>query len=245
VAGGTYFWPGIAMAYAGILWLLGDWWFFSKELAAVKRIAGVTATLAIAAVVSWVAFRPAPLGVVAIAENTKYEDGSIIDGIIWRDRYYPLKLIIDNTSGDSYHDLEMLVRTDVIIKDIWFNGEDKCSFKATLPGILIAHPETTITTPDGKSVTKPINMNAGSVFRVSCEKLSASSVLEIVAALVPKPPNPGRLRSFPSWVIVDATYTAFGRPEKLSYRKCLVESCKNMPKLISDTGAGVLDGNEL
>jgi hypothetical protein len=25
----------------------------------------------------------------------------------------------------------------------------------------------------------------------------------------------------------------------------LVESCKNMPKLISDTGAGVLDGNEL
>jgi hypothetical protein len=114
-----------------------------------------------------------------------------------------------------------------------------------LPGVMIAHSERTITTPDGKSVTKSNNINAGSVFRGSCDKLPSNGVLEIVAALVPKPPNLGKLRSLPKWVIIESTYTAFGRPESASYRKCFIEPCNNMPKLIKDPGAAVLNGDDL
>lgn len=241
----AYFWHGIGLAFVGIVWLWVDWWVFSKEFTVIKRIIGAMAISPIAIFIGLLALRPAPLGVTAIADDAKYQDGSIIDGITWRDRYYPMRLIIDNTSGEAYRDLEIFVRTDLIIKDMGFNSDEKCSFRVILPGVMLAYPESTVTTPDGRSTTKAVNIDAGSVYRISCEKLSAGGVLEFIAAIVPNPPNPGRLRSSPSWAVVEAKYVAFSRPESVVFRRCFIERCKHIPKLMTDGNPRVLEGDAL
>jgi hypothetical protein len=152
IAGGDYFWPGVYLAYGTIAWLLADWWFFSKPLTPGKRVTGAATTLVFAALVSWMAFRPSPLGIFAISEDTNFEPDTEIYGIKWGPNYFPMKLVISNESASPYADLEIIVRTDLMIKEIGSSAGPKCSYSSYLPGVLIANPTMTHTDARGKSV---------------------------------------------------------------------------------------------
>jgi len=90
----------------------------------------------------------------------------------------------------------------------------------------------------GKSVTIPIQLNTGSVFKINCEKILAKEVIEIMAAVVSGPLKTAP-RSRPLWVIAKATYTAFGRPEEEPYRQCFANACPNLPSSVEGGPAGI------
>jgi hypothetical protein len=116
VAGGTYFWSGIYLAYTGITWLLVDWWIFSKALSFQAKIIGTIGTLIITLLVTWMAFRPAPLGIFSTQVDMNYEANQDVYGIKWNNLYSPLRTVISNESDDQYHALEIFIRTDVLIE---------------------------------------------------------------------------------------------------------------------------------
>jgi hypothetical protein len=106
---------------AQLRWLLVDWWIFSKALSFRTKLIGTIGTLIIALLVSWMAFRSAPLGIFSISQNMNYGANKDVYGIKWNDLYSPSRTVISNEHGDQYYALEIFIRTDLIIKEIGSN----------------------------------------------------------------------------------------------------------------------------
>jgi hypothetical protein len=107
--GPANFTVGACLAYAGIGWLLFDWWFFSKELSTRFRLVGTLGTLIIAAALIWVVFRPATLNANAFAFSSNYETGVKIAGIKWTSDYSDNRIVADNESSFQYTNLDFIV----------------------------------------------------------------------------------------------------------------------------------------
>jgi hypothetical protein len=221
VAGGSYFWTGIVLAYAGIAWLLLDWWFFSKTLSGRIRLVGTGGTLVFALVVSWIAFRPAPLEIFSTATDLDYTDGSDVFGIKWNDLYSDLRTNITNTSSDQYTDLEIFIRTDLQIRDMAFLGRLQCSHNVWLP-VQISATGLKAKDSEGKTVAVPLNLTTGTIFRIFCDKLLPSERIEIVSAIVP---IKGKDRKKPVWVYTKINYNAYGRARAKEFTQCFIAKC--------------------
>jgi len=242
--GATYFWIGSYLAYVGIAWLLVDWWLFSKTLVMQTRLLGTTGTLIIAGIVTWMSFRPATLTILSISDDVNYADGTEIYGIKWSNRYSELRTVISNDSSTQYHDLEIFIRTDDAIRATSSSSGDQCKYSPFLPGVLIADPTITSTDQHGNKETIPVTLNAGTVFRVYCDKLLANQTIEIVSAIIPNPGNSAP-RMKPLWALVKATFVAFGRPETRISSHCFVGTCSHIPASIDSPGANIFQSNPL
>jgi hypothetical protein len=250
VSGGSYFWPGVGLAYAGCIWLLFDWWFFSKDLSNRVRLVGTIGTCIILIVISWVAFRPAPLTIVFVSQDVSYIDGDAIYGIKWKDSYYPSKLLVVNESSDTYIDVEIMLRTDMFINEMGQPKGTGCTFHVATPGLTLSTPDMQMY-KEGKLVARPVDIKAGYVYSIYCEKVLSHDSMEFIAALIPPPfgnnPPPGAdkplpgddRRRPPKWVIVDINYISSGRPEHRMLRKCMDDN-KTCPKIPESISSGVL-----
>jgi hypothetical protein len=208
------------------------------------RLFGTTGTLIIAGVVTWMAFRPAPLSILSISDDVNYTDGTEIYGIKWSDRYSELRTVISNESNDQYRDLEIYIRTDQAIRGTSSSSGGQCTYNPILPGVLIADPTITSTDQRGNKQTIPVTLNAGNVFRVYCDKILANQTVEIISAVIPNPGNSAP-RMKPSWALVKATFVAFGRPEIRISSHCFVGTCSHIPASIDSPGANIFQSNPL
>jgi len=66
MVGGTFFWPGIGLASAGLVWLLADLWIIAKTLSIWDWSTDDWI------VVAWLAFKPAPLEVFSLLGDAHY-----------------------------------------------------------------------------------------------------------------------------------------------------------------------------
>jgi len=67
MSGPAYFWFGIYLTCVALIWLAVDWWLFSNDFPTSRKLLGYGCIAFIVAVVSGIAFRPAPLDTFAFA----------------------------------------------------------------------------------------------------------------------------------------------------------------------------------
>ena len=139
---------GATLGYAGLAWLLFDWWVFSKQLSFGVRLAGTLGTVILTMVLSWVVFRPAPITVSFLRMTENYADGVEIAGIKWSSKYSGIRVVLRNDLDFQYTNVEFKMRTDVMIAAVGFNTKfSQCGAKPTLGPLEISGASIA---PDGK-----------------------------------------------------------------------------------------------
>jgi hypothetical protein len=229
VTSNSYFWVGIIVAYIGAVWFARDWYFSWKEARTLERSLVFLFPIGAAALVTWIALRPAPLDIYSVSEDGNYPEGTEIYGIIWNNYYSDMRSVIRNDSSEQYTDLEIFVRTDILIRDIGIDSRFNCSKEVWKPFDITA-PLLTVTDDKGMSTTIPIitknNSAYGTVFRIYCDKLLPNEKIEIASALIPA--DGRRIRTKPSWVTIVANYNAIGRMRTKEFGQCFIGNCSNM-----------------
>jgi hypothetical protein len=105
-----WFWPGVIAVYAGFLLLAVDVWC-EPELSSRWRIRITFFLGASAAAFSWwIVFVPAPLSIGAAITNATYPPGTKVAGITFRSEFTELRVFIQNSSTESYDDLNLLIQ---------------------------------------------------------------------------------------------------------------------------------------
>jgi hypothetical protein len=224
IAGPAFFLLGITFAYAGIAWLLFDWWFFSKDLALRTRLIGTTGTLVIGLAISWVAFRPAPLDTSFSRIIENYSEGTDIGGIKWKSKYAGFRLFLRNDSEFQYTNINFQIRTDVLIAGIGFITKfSQCAAKANIPGLSIGGVSIGLSDKQGKTSYTPMELTEGDIFKVICDKLLPHDPLEIIVATRQHILESG----FPeaAAVTVRGSFDGFGQSRPLAKSECLIIGC--------------------
>jgi hypothetical protein len=222
--GSPTFTLGMMTAYAGVAWLLFDWWFFSKELTLGLRLTGTAGTLAIAAIVSWVAFRPAPLDISFVRVPDGYADGVDVAGIKWSKKYSGLRLSLRNDSDFQYSNIDFLIKTDVMIAAVGFESKfAQCAAKPTLVAVSISGPTIGFQDKNGNTNLMPLNFTMADVFKVFCDKLLPHDPVEIVFATRNSPVRQGFNEA--SAVNLRGTFEGFLKSRPLEKKECLIAGC--------------------
>jgi hypothetical protein len=145
----------------------------------------------------------APLEIDATIDGVDYPNGTEVHGLKWDESYSGARLFITNQSDRSYSELEIYIRTNLLIRDIVFSNSNRVSRVWTpvhIAGLAIIDPKT------GKNAahSKPF----GTGFKINCDKLIDHETLEIIVAIVGERPA-----EKPQWLSATADYIAFGRSE--------------------------------
>jgi hypothetical protein len=222
--GASTFMLGTWVAFAGIAWLLFDWWFFSKELSVATRLMGTLGTLVIGVIIGWVAFRPAPFTISFQRLTENYADGAEISGIKWSSKYSGLRMILRNDSDFQYMNLEFLIRTDVMIAAVGFDSKfSSCAAKPTLMGVEFNGPSIGLPDKYGKVVSTPLNFSIADVFKVVCDKLLPHDPVEIVLATRRRIVDGGFNEA--SGVTVRGSFEGFLKSRPFQKTECLIQGC--------------------
>jgi hypothetical protein len=233
MAGPTFFWPGIALAYAATAWAAGTWYLLSRTFPSRQKGWGYALPCAFVVLISWVAFRPAPMEIMATAEDRHYFKDAAIAGIKWQDHYYDMRMFITNKSGAVYSNLKLLIRTDLYIKEVGvINKFSQCTSDIVMP---FRNAAITITGIDkDHPLTIPLfSMNANTsatVFKTVCDRLLDGDTLELVIPIVAHDIQRrfSLPRTKPAWVASKISYEAFGRSRSTVFDQCFLPSCDNI-----------------
>ena len=229
-SGPSYFWYGMMLTYFGIIWLFVDWFIYSRKLTGLTKVIGALAPLALAAIVTLVAFWPAPLGIVIIADDLAYEKDADVYGVKWKDNYFPVTILVNNPSKRQYLDVQIIERTNLFIAGVGSNLRERCSYAPYAPGLAMASATMTYTDTHGKSITEPLELQIRSLYRITCDKLLPNETIEIRTAVISGLLDSAK-REKPSWVMVKVEYVSAGRPEvETSEQPCLIDRCDNLPR---------------
>jgi len=211
---------GATLGYAGLAWLLFDWWVFSKQLSFGVRLAGSLGTVILAMVLSWLVFRPAPIAVNFLRMIEKYADGVEIAGIKWSSKYSGIRVVLRNDADFQYTNVEFLMRTDVMIAAVGFNTKfSQCSAKPTLGAVEISGASIA---PDGKNAI-PLELPMADVFKVVCDRLLPHDPVEIVVATRRNIVTGGFDAA--SAIVLRGSFEAFLRSRRLEKQECLIAGC--------------------
>ncbi len=154
------------------------------------KIAGPASLAAMAVIIGLLAWWPAPLNIDAMADQPDYPEGQIAYGIKWNANFSALRVAVENASNHAYADLDLLIRTDLLIVHLGSNVGEKCSYEPYWAG----SPQPTFVglgyTDQSGNHTKPLTATSGSIFRVHCDRLLDHKALELLAALVLNPQTP-------------------------------------------------------
>jgi hypothetical protein len=223
-----HFWLGICAAYIGAAIFLIDWWIVSLNEHLSRRLLVSAIPVAAFLLISWLAFRPAPLDIIALLLDGNYSTGEMVAGIKWEPSYSEIRLVIRNGSSSQYTNLNVAIRTDIPMAKIGsLNEFSQCKSAAELPGVIIAAPTLTRHGEKGEpDVSIPLTNLAGNQFRLYCDKIIASNTLEAVIAI--GAPDANR-KLKPSWISAEAEYEAYFRPNKKTITQCLTPPCRNIP----------------
>ncbi|MGO9773552.1 MAG: hypothetical protein ACLPSW_29220 [Roseiarcus sp.] len=229
-----HFWLGVWIAYLAALWLLIDWLFVSQKEKWPIRAVLALIPLAGAALVSWLAFRPAELEVSAFATDDVYNDGTVIAGIKWKNFYSNLRIVFDNKQNDQYTNLEAVIRTTLSIAKVGsLNAFSQCQSAIDTPGVEIAGATLTLLGTNGKPeesipLFTPDSPNVfATQFKFVCDRILPNNHLEAVVAVSPGPAVTQRKK--PSWVSIAVKYDAYGRTHSETKQYCFEPPCSIIP----------------
>jgi hypothetical protein len=192
-----WFWPGVALIYAGFLLLIIDVWL-APELRGYRRwkVGIVVILVALCGAFSWgIVFVKAPLGIAAWVTDAEYPpDSRKIAGIVWRPEFTELQVWISNSSDRNYEDVDLVIRPTSAIAAIAqltavpnVSFEDKNGFGVRLMDV---NP-----TAGTKSEIPLVLLATDTGYRMRCQHLSAGTSIKIVAALSDIKWNPPAQRS--------------------------------------------------
>ena len=241
LAGGRYFWPGFWIALCGVGLFLFDLWILVKSISRRNKWVGTAIVGAIGILYCWVAWWPAPLVVSISTDIRYYPEGLAVDGFVWHSNYYAFRARLTNGSEWPFTDLKILIATNLLMEKFGSNLMDKCSYKPYWPGFEGMAIGGTIPGLNRYSddISEPAQQLGGNIFEVECDKLRGREAIEMLAAVVPVAPPREMPPLNPRWVLIDATFLASGRPEKLIFRKCLSANCSGMPSDIGQISAQI------
>ncbi len=222
--GPATFIAGAWIAAAGIVWLLLDWSFFSTGLSLTIRILGALVTIAIAAVLGWVVFRPAPLTISSILMSEKFADGVEIAGIKWKKEYSGFRTVLRNDSNFQYTNIEFMIRIDVLIAGIGFNTKfSQCDAEPTLGPIEISGASISFPDKSGNMTATPLNFPLSNMYKIVCDKLLPHDPMEIVIATRRDLVKGGFDAA--SAVAMRGSFEAFLRKRNFDENECLIQGC--------------------
>jgi len=214
---------GAWIAFTGVVWLLLDWWFFSKELPLAVRIVGAATTVAVGIVLSWVVFRPAPLTISSFLISENYADGTEIAGIKWSSKYSGFRTVLRNESDFQYTNVEFVIRTDVLIAAMGFNTKfSQCNAKSTGP-IEISGGSLGFRDKNGNAITIPLSFPMAHMYKVFCDKLLPHDPVEIVVATRRDLVRGGFDAA--SAIAIRGSFEAFLRNRSFDEHACLIQGC--------------------
>jgi len=215
---------GTCVAYAGIAWLLFDWWHFSEELIPKLRLLGTISTITIALIITWVVFRPAPLTISLLPINENYAEGTDLAGIKWSSKYSGFRVVLRNDADFQYTNIEFLIRTDVMIAAVGFNAKfSQCAAKPTLIGADISGVSIGVPDKDGSTKAIPLDLSLANVYKIFCDKILAHDPLEIVVATRRNLVTGGFDAA--SAVAIRGAFEGFLRSRPLAKSECLIQGC--------------------
>lgn len=149
-----------------------------------------------------------------------------------------MRAYIVNNSSDQYHDVEIYIRTDIVIRQLGIHATNtSCAVEPSIPGASIVYPELTIHGQDNHDVTKPLSLSYGSIYRIYCDKILSNGTIEIHAAVIPIPGEGPQTRRQPEWIVVEASFISAGRPERRVFTQCLNGKCRLLPKSVNSQKA--------
>jgi hypothetical protein len=148
-------------------------------------------------------FVPAPLSMTLISTSGNYVGD--IYGIPWNPYFWELRLVIENNTSRPYTDLDVFIRSDLLItKPGASSSINKCDIRADPP---YGDAINVLGTQNSKTVNIPARTISGTVYRIHCEKLFAESRIDIVLPIVEVGAVPTRQWP-PRWAIARARYYA-------------------------------------
>jgi hypothetical protein len=226
VSGPVYFWYGIAFGSIGTAALAVYCLLASRKWTKWERLEGFIGVLLLGGILLVLVSITAPILVSWRIAPGNYPSGTKIAGIDWADNLTHLQIYLDNKTDRDYSDLDISIRTDLVIHAVEANNPfAKCTSE---PESIIQAAEIYGTDKNGKPVTIPVPMTAGisSIYRVRCEKLPSKSELELNIVLSPfafGKANPlGTVRVKPSWAKMNVSWEGYGRFRSDAFDKCFV-----------------------
>jgi hypothetical protein len=228
---GFQFSLGIIIGCAGSVLLLIASLYFSRKQSASHLIVVSFVSFAFLGLFAWLWFRPDSIKITALSMSGGYESGSVIAGIKWNESYSEARLIIENNSSTTYTDINVLVRTDLLITKIGsMNPNSHCQSKPFFPVQITGGTLSVVEKDNAPGRVIPLfnperEGALASQFKLYCDKLLSGEIFEALVALVPP-----KERVPPQWVSADVEFDAFGRRRSAPpLRQCLVERCDQIP----------------
>jgi hypothetical protein len=179
-----WFWPAVALIYAGFTALVADVLVEPKLRGhRVGKMVAVSVLILLAGAFSWgIVFVKAPLQVTAFVTDAEYPSGTTIAGISFRPEFTELQVWIQNTSDRTYEDLSLVIRPTEPVAAIAqltnlpnVSFEDKNGYSSRTMSI---KPGET------KASAIPLDLLATDAgYRMRCVRLPAGGLITIVIAL--------------------------------------------------------------
>ena len=118
ISGGTYFLPGITIGFVATIIFAASCWVESRAWTLRERLFPFAGVIFLFGPIAWVTFHPASIKVLFQLRDSNYPRGTKIAGIEWKDDLTDLRVFIRNETADDYSNLDLTIRTDLIIAGI-------------------------------------------------------------------------------------------------------------------------------
>jgi hypothetical protein len=230
----TSFWLGVVIAYFGAGWFLIDWGLVSYKEHTLKRVVVGFFPTALAALITWVAFRPAPLAIDIYPVDANYEEGSVVAGIKWKSRYSDIRVSLGNGSSTSYTNIEITLRTDQMIAGVGStNPISQCQSAPDTPNFRVGGVTLTFPTKEGKS-SIPVMFTGATQYKVICDRIIGGENLELLVAVEPNIIVGQKWEKHdPAWFVMNTEYDAFIRPNgPIRKAKCFLDKCYDVQGIV-------------
>ncbi len=184
------FWLGYWTCIAAAFFLAIDWWRYSAGRPISTRIIGLGISFSLIAVVSWLAFRPIYMGVAFSDPNfPEVTPGTKLLGIAWEKRDYQISFVVKNDTDLEFTDVRGLILTDRTIRQVSVDaGIDHCMVSPDIgSGVKISSAFAIKRDANGTVTTVPMTIASSTIFKLTCEKISPHSVIEITLAVLGYP----------------------------------------------------------
>jgi hypothetical protein len=229
-----HFWLGVVIGYLASAWFLLDWLVVSRRERTKTRVSVAAIPIGAALLVSWIAFRPAPIDIRAISLDGNYSDDTVIAGIKWKSKYSDARVILGNETSDQYTNIVLTLRTKLIIVTVGsLSPLSQCQSAPDLPGVSLNGASIVVHGKDGDTSIPMFTPENGPIaatqYKVFCDKILSNERIELVVATESDLLSGKKAeRSKPSWMSVDVEYDAYGRTHSKPAELCFAARCDDI-----------------
>ena len=183
------FWRGIGLMTAGLVVVIGDVWIGHRAWKTKQRTIATVAATGLCAVILWLVFVPAPLGVLIERPAAHYPVDSDFYGIQWKSDYYPVNFLVENDTNGDYADFETYVETNLSFTRIGIKKSiNQCDATKDLAGVKTAFGELA-KLDNGKliEVTPVLDDDSkivSSFYHIRCSRIAPHSSVQLALAVI-------------------------------------------------------------